>query len=85
MGGFVAAEMTPHHSAPAVKMPVLIIQGLERLLDSEPRRRAKNLRFARKQREGTALDRGHRRFKDGYNYFGKHPEKAIAFFDKHMK
>jgi hypothetical protein len=26
MGGFVAAEMTPHHSAPAVKMPVLMIQ-----------------------------------------------------------
>jgi hypothetical protein len=24
-------------------------------------------------------------FKDGYNYFGRHPEKIIAFFDKHMK
>ena len=22
--------------------------------------------------------------KDGYNYFGRHPEKIIAFFDKHM-
>ena len=30
--------------------------------------------------EGTT-----RRFKDGYNYFGRHPEKIIAFFDKHMK
>jgi hypothetical protein len=30
--------------------------------------------------EGTT-----RRFKDGYNYFGRHPEKVIAFFDKHMK
>jgi uncharacterized protein len=26
-----------------------------------------------------------RRFKDGYNYFGRHPEKAIAFFYKDMK
>jgi hypothetical protein len=25
------------------------------------------------------------RFKDGYNYFGRHPEKIIAFFDQHMK
>jgi len=26
-----------------------------------------------------------KRFRDGYNYFGRHPEKIIAFFDKHMK
>jgi hypothetical protein len=30
--------------------------------------------------EGTTC-----RFKDGYNYFGRHPEKVLAFFDKHMK
>jgi hypothetical protein len=30
--------------------------------------------------EGTT-----RRFKDGYNYFGRHPEKIIGFFDQHMK
>ena len=29
--------------------------------------------------EGTT-----RRFKDGYNYLGRYPEKVIAFFDKHM-
>lgn len=26
-----------------------------------------------------------RRFKDGYNYFGRHPEKVITFFNKHMQ
>jgi hypothetical protein len=26
-----------------------------------------------------------RRFKDGYNYFGRHPDKVLAFFDQHMK
>jgi hypothetical protein len=26
-----------------------------------------------------------RRFKDGYNYFGRYPGKVLAFFDKHMK
>jgi hypothetical protein len=30
--------------------------------------------------EGTT-----KRFKDGYNDFGRHPVKVIAFFDKHMK
>jgi hypothetical protein len=25
------------------------------------------------------------RFKDGYNHFGRHPERIIAFFDEHMK
>ena len=24
-------------------------------------------------------------FRDGYNYFGRHPEEIIAFFDKHVK
>jgi hypothetical protein len=26
-----------------------------------------------------------KRFRGGYNYFGRHPENIIAFFDKHMK
>jgi len=30
--------------------------------------------------EGTAP-----RFKDGYNYFGRQPEKVIPFFDKYMR
>lgn len=25
------------------------------------------------------------RFSDGYNYFGRYPEKVIAFFEKCMK
>ncbi|HTU35672.1 MAG TPA: hypothetical protein VMF66_17850 [Candidatus Acidoferrum sp.] len=25
------------------------------------------------------------RFKDGYNYFGRYPDKVIAFFDRYMK
>ena len=26
-----------------------------------------------------------KRFRDGYNHFGKHPENASGSFDKHMK
>lgn len=25
------------------------------------------------------------RFKDGYNWFGRHPEKVLTFLDKYMK
>jgi hypothetical protein len=31
------------------------------------------------------IENATRRFKDGYNYFGRHPERIIAFFDKYMK
>jgi hypothetical protein len=24
------------------------------------------------------------RFRDGYNYFGRYPQKVLAFFEKHM-
>jgi hypothetical protein len=26
-----------------------------------------------------------KRFRDGYNYFGRHPEKIIDFIDRRMK
>ena len=26
-----------------------------------------------------------KRFRDGYNHFGRDPEKVLSFFDKHMK
>ena len=26
-----------------------------------------------------------KRFRDGCNHFGKHPEKVLGFFDKHLK
>jgi len=26
-----------------------------------------------------------KRFRDGYNHFGRHPERVIAFFDQHMR
>jgi hypothetical protein len=29
--------------------------------------------------EGTT-----KRFKDGYNWFGRHPEKVLGFLDEHM-
>jgi hypothetical protein len=38
-----------------------------------------------KEKELFWIENTTRRFKDGYNYFGRHPEKVLAFFDKYMK
>lgn len=41
--------------------------------------------LASKEKELFWIANTTRRFRNGYNYFGRHPEKVIAFFDKHMK
>lgn len=85
MGGFVAAEMTPHLWAPAVKMPVLMVQVLDDAWTRNPEDGQKTfdlLGSAEKELfwiEGTT-----RRFRDGYNHFGRHPETVLSFLEKHM-
>jgi hypothetical protein len=86
MGAFVAAEMTPHLWAASVKMPVLMIQVLEDSWTRNPEDAQKTFDLLRsKDKELFWIENTTRRFKDGYNYFGRHPEKVISFFDKHMK
>jgi hypothetical protein len=86
MGGFMAAEMTPHHSAPAVKMPVLMVQVLKDSWTRNPEDAQKTFDLlGSKDKELFWIEGTTKRFKDGYNYFGRHPEKVLAFFDKHMK
>lgn len=86
MGGFTAAEMTPKLWASAVTMPLLMIQ-------------VKNDEWTRNPEDGQAIfdlvsseekelhwiEGTTKRFKDGYNYFGREPERVLAFLDKHMK
>jgi uncharacterized protein len=85
MGGWVAAEMTPHLSAPGVKMPVLMIQMLKDEWTRNPEDAQKTFDLhGSKGKELFWIEGTTKRFKDGYNYFGRHPEKVIAFFEKHM-
>lgn len=86
MGAFAAHEMTPHLFASGVKMPVLMIQvrNDEWTRNPENARRTFDL-LGSKDKEMIWIENTTKRFKDGYNYFGKHPEKVIAFFDKYMK
>ena len=55
-------------------------------VDQEPRGRAENLRPAGQQGKGTVLDQEHQETLPGrLQLLGRHPEKIIALFDKHMK
>ena len=86
MGAFVAAEMTPRLFASGVKMPVLMVQVLEDEWTRNPEDTQKTFDLlGSTDKELLRFENTKRRFRDGYNYFGRHPEKIIAFFDKHMK
>jgi len=85
LGGFTNGEMHPQNYAHAVKMPYFMAEVREDLWTDNPKDAQEifdNIGSTDKELfwiEGTT-----RRF-DGYNYFGVHPEKMIAFFDKYMK
>ena len=86
LGGFVAAEMTPHLWAASVTMPVLMVQ----VHDDEWTRNPVDAQttfdlLGSTEKELLWIEGTTKRFRDGYNYFGKHPEKIIPFFDKYMK
>ncbi|WP_198953635.1 hypothetical protein [Rhodopirellula sp. MGV] len=86
MGGFVAGEMTPHHWAPSVTMPVLMLQVLEDEWTRNPEDAQKTFDLlGSKEKELLWIENTKKRFKDGYNYFGKHPERILPFFDRYMK
>jgi hypothetical protein len=86
MGAFTAAEMTPHLFASGVKMPVLMIQVLKDSWTQNPGDAQKTFDLlGSKEKELHWIENTTRRFKDGYNYFGRHPAKVIAFFDRYMK
>jgi pimeloyl-ACP methyl ester carboxylesterase len=85
MGAFVAAEMTPHLWAPSVTMPVLMVQVLEDAWTRNPEDAQTTFDLlGSTEKELLWIKNTPYRFKDGYNYFGRHPEKIISFIDRHM-
>jgi hypothetical protein len=78
--------MTPHLWAASVKMPVLMVQVLRDEWTRNPEDAQKTFDLlGSNEKELFWIEGTTKRFKDGYNYFGRHPEKVIGFFDKHMK
>ena len=71
---------------PGVNMPVLMIQVLRDSWTRNPEDAQKTFDLlGSKEKELFWIEGTTRRFKDGYNYFRRHPEKVLAFFDKYMK
>lgn len=86
MGAFVADEMTPHLWAHAVKMPTLMIQVLDDAWTRNPVDAQKTFDLlGSEDKELFWIEGTPHRFKDGYNHFGRHPEKVLSYFDKYMK
>ncbi len=65
-------------------MPVLMVQVKDDAWTENPKRTAKTFDLLGSKDKDLWIE-GTPRFKDRYNYFGRYPEKIIAFFDKHMK
>lgn len=76
--------MTPHLSAHGVKMPVLMVQVKddEWTKNPEDAQRTFDL-LGSKEKELLWIEGTKKRFRDGYNYFGRYPQKIIPFFDKY--
>jgi hypothetical protein len=86
MGAYTAAEMNPQLFASAVTMPVLMFQVLEDAWTKNPEDAQKTFDLiSSAEKELFRIENTTKRFRDGYNHFGKHPEKVLGFFDKHLK
>ena len=85
MGGCTAAEMTPKRWAAAVKMPLLMIQVKDDIWTRNPEDgQAIFDLVSSTEKELYWIENTPYRFKDGYNYFGREPEKVLAFLAAHM-
>lgn len=85
MGAFVADEMTPHLWAQSVTMPVLMVQVLEDAWTRNPEDGQKTFDLlGSNEKELFWIEGTPHRFRDGYNHFGRHPEKVLSFLERHM-
>jgi hypothetical protein len=86
MGAFPAADMTPQLFAASIKMPVLMWQVRKDAWSKNPEDGQKTFgMLGTKEKELIGIEDTTHRFRDGYNYFGRYPEKVLGFLDKYMK
>ena len=85
LGGFPAAEMGGYLWAANVTMPVLMWQ-VRKDVWTKPEDGQKTFDLlGSEEKELIWIEDTTRRFKDGYNWFGRTPEKALAFLGKYVK
>jgi hypothetical protein len=79
-------DMTPQLFASKITMPNLTIQVRNDAWTKNPEDAQKTFgMLGTKEKEMIWVENTTHRFRDGYNYFGRYPEKVFAFFDKYMK
>ncbi|MBX8825101.1 lysophospholipase [Ochrobactrum sp. SFR4] len=86
LGGFPAADMSGALWAPNIKLPVLMWQVLKDAIINNPDDALHTFdRLGSTDKELYWIEGTTKRFEDGYNWFGRQPEKALAFLDRYMK
>ncbi len=85
LGGFTNGEMRPQAYAHAVNVPYFMAQVIDDIWTDNPKDAQEIFdNIESEEKELFWIEGTNRRF-DGYNYFGIHPEKMLAFFDTYMK
>lgn len=86
LGGFPAADMSGALWAPNITLPLLMWQVYDDAVIKNPgdAQRTSDL-LASMDKELHWIEGTTKRFEDGYNWFGRYPEKVLAFLEKHMK
>ena len=78
--------MTPNASIERTFKPVLMIQVLVDEWTRNPEDAQKTFDLlGSNEKELFWIENTKKRFRDGYNYFGRHPEKVLSFFEEHMR
>jgi len=85
LGGFTNGEMRPQDYASAVTVPYFMSQVIDDLWTDNPNDAQEIFDLINSEQKELFWIEGTQRRFDGYNYFGVHPERMIAFFDQHMK
>lgn len=84
LGGFENGQMTPHLFAKDVTVPTLMVQVRDDLWTTQEDGQTTFDLLGSNDKELFWIEGTTRRF-DGYNYFGRHPDKMIEFFDTYMR
>lgn len=85
-GGFTRDEMDPKLYTKNIKMPLLMWQVKDDAWIENPGdAQATFDTIPAEEKELFWIEGTTHRFRDGYNYFGREPERILAFFDKYMK
>lgn len=86
LGGFAAADMSGALWAPNVKdIPILMWQVLEDAVINNPSDAERTFNaLGTSDKELYWIKGTSSRFGDGYNWFGRHPQKVLSFLAKYM-